>query len=152
MTERRTTVDLVAGQKSSGEPVYEEVLVDREGADTYRVVATPALALGTAAGDVIEVDPQRGTFDVVVRGQNLAVQVYGRHALVDEVTDDVVRLGGGLDGRAPGITVFTIPVSAGFPAVEAVFNGLAERHAEIEWYFGNVYDPIDGVTPLGWWE
>lgn len=31
MPERRTTVKLVAGRKNSGEPVYEEVLVDREG-------------------------------------------------------------------------------------------------------------------------
>lgn len=100
---------------------------------------------------MIEVDPAEGTFKVVARGQNLAIQVYGSHAVVDEVTDDVARMGGGLDGRAPGVTVFTIPVAAGFAAVETLFNRLVERHPEVEWYFGNAYDP-DGVTPLGWWE
>jgi hypothetical protein len=83
---------------------------------------------------------------------NLAVHVYGPHALADEAVVDVKGLGGTLDGRAPNLTVFTVPVTAGFAAVEAAFNRLVAQHPEVEWYFGNVYDPADGVTPLGWWE
>lgn len=49
-----------------------------------------------------------------------------------------------MDGRARGLTVFTIPVSAGFACVEEIFNRLTKRHPEVEWYFGNVYDPVDG--------
>ena len=45
----------------------------------------------------------------------------------------------------------TVPVSAGFPAIEAVFNAWVAEHPGWEWSFGNVYDPADGVTPLGWW-
>jgi hypothetical protein len=98
----RTTVDIVAGINSSGDPVFEEVLVDRLDSGTYRVVATPGL-------------------------------------------------GGSLDGRADNLTVYTIPVSAGFTQVERVFNDLLSRHTDVEWYFGNVYD-ADGVTPLNWWQ
>jgi len=47
--------------------------------------------------------------------------------------------------------VFTVPVGAGFPKIEAIFNDLVAAHPEMEWLFGNVYDPGDGVTPLNWW-
>lgn len=79
--ERRTVINLVGGRKSSGEPVHEEILVDREGAERYRVVATPAPVLGIAAGDIIDVNPTDGTFIVSSRGKNLAIQVYGAHPL-----------------------------------------------------------------------
>jgi hypothetical protein len=26
------------------------------------------------------------------------------------------------------------------------------RFPDSIWYYGNVYDPEDGVTPLNWWE
>jgi Domain of unknown function (DUF4265) len=147
----RTTVDLVAGHKSSGEPVFEQVLVDRLDDGTYRIIATPGLVLGIAADDVVRVTPD-SQYELVERGRNLAVQVYGNHDLVDEVTKDVWELGGALDGRADNLTVYTIPVTAGFPKVEQVFNDLVGRHPEVEWYFGNVYDNVDGVTPLNWWQ
>lgn len=47
--------------------------------------------------------------------------------------------------------MFTIPVATGFRAVEAVFDGWVAEHPGWEWAYGNVYDPADGVTPLGWW-
>ena len=150
MQAERTTVDMVAGTKSSGEPVFEEVLVDRLHGGVYRVVATPGLVLGIAADDVVRVTPE-ARYEIVKRGRNLAVHVYGDHDLVDEVTMDVWELGGSLDGRADNLTVYTMPVSAGLPQVERVFNDLVARHPDVEWYFGNVYDTKDGVTPLNWW-
>jgi len=62
-------------------------------------------------------------------------------------------LGGTLEGSAheDRVFIFTLPVTATFSAVEAVFNRFVEQHPESEWYFGNVY-AADGVTPLGWWE
>jgi hypothetical protein len=147
----RATVEMVAGINSSGEPVFEEVLVDRLDSGTYRVVATPGLVLGIAADDVVRITPD-ARYQIVERGGNLAVQVYGDHDLVDEVTKDVWELGGSLDGRADNLTVYTIPVSAGFLQVERVFKDLVARHPDVEWYFGNVYDTEDGVTPLNWWQ
>ena len=71
--------------------------------------------LGIAADDIVRVSPE-AQFEVIERGRNLAVQVYGRHEDVDEITKDVWELGGALDGRADNLTVYTIPVTAGFPA------------------------------------
>jgi hypothetical protein len=107
--------------------------------------------LGIAANDVVRITPG-ASYEIVERGRNLAVQVYGNHDAVDEVTKDVWELGGSLDGRADNLTVYTIPLTAGFAKVEQVFNDLVARHPDVEWYFGNVYDNEDGVTPLGWWQ
>jgi hypothetical protein len=69
---------------------------------------------------------------------------------VNTLAPRIGALGGWLDGRAPNLTVFTIPVSVGFPEVERVLNDFVGQHSGTEWYFANVYDE-DGVTPLNWW-
>ena len=147
----RTTIDLVAGQKTSGESVLEEVLVTQVQTGHYRIEATPGVVLGMARGDLIEYDDLSKAFVVLERGGNLAVHVYGAHSIAERALDEVAQLGGSLDGRAPNLTVFTVPVSVGFAAVEKLFNDLAAAYEGIEWYFGNVYAE-DGVTPLGWWD
>jgi hypothetical protein len=144
-----TTIRLIAGQKSSGEPVYEELLVDPLGGDRYRVVASPGLVLGLASGDEIIAGPDQ-TFELATRGGNLSIHVYGPHSIVNTLAPRIGALGGWLDGRAPNLTVFTIPVSVGFPEVERVLNDFVGQHSGTEWYFANVYDE-DGVTPLNWW-
>lgn len=48
--------------------------------------------------------------------------------------------------------MYTVPVSAGFVAIEGVLNGLNDRFPDYEWFYGNVYDPKDGETPLNWWK
>jgi len=148
----RTTIDLAAGQKTSREPVLEEILVTREGRERYRVEASPGLLLGLARGDLIEVDPEERSFVVLEPGGNVAGHVYGPHDVAAQVPEAVHALGGSLDGRTKDLTVFTLPVTVGFPAIESVFADLAPTDERIEWYFGIVYDPADGVTPLGWWE
>jgi hypothetical protein len=50
----RTVLRLKAGRKSSGEPVFEEVLTERLPDGTQRLLPTPGLVLGVAAGDIIE--------------------------------------------------------------------------------------------------
>jgi len=74
--------------------------------------------LGAARGDLIEVDRVERSFAVIERGGNLSIHVYRPHGVADQALDYVRRLGGSLDGRARGLTVFTVPVSAGFAAVE----------------------------------
>ena len=107
--------------------------------------------------DIVRVKDD-GSFEVVRRGGNLAVHVFARglgdHAY-SRLEANVEWLGGYLDGGAgtPGATVrvFTVPVSAGFAAVEAAFDSFVSQHPEAQWSFGNVYDPADGVSPLNWW-
>jgi hypothetical protein len=147
----RTTIDVVAGHKTSGEPVFEEVLVDDLGYDRYRIVATPGLVLNVAAGDVVAFDRSERTLSVEERGRNLALQVYAPPEVADQLVDPISKLGGVMHGREGPLTVFTVPVAAGFPALERVLNDFVRRHPEAKWYYGNVYDPADGVTPLNWW-
>jgi hypothetical protein len=66
-------------------------------------------------------------------------------------TGRVIELRGWLDGKAAKELVYTIPVSAGFPAIEGLFSEVKAAYPDVEWYFGNVYDERDGVTPLNWW-
>ena len=118
----------------------------------YRLDRTPGLVLGVAAGDCVSIDRAKGEFALLARGGNLAVQVYGPPDVALSVKDEVRKLGGRHDGGESGLTVYTIPVAAGFPAVEALLGSLSLKDPRIEWYFGNVYDEKGGVTPLNWWK
>ena len=62
----------------------------------------------------------------------------------------MAKLGGTLDGLDSKVVVYTIPVTAGFEAVEKELNEVVSIFEGAEWYYGNVYDQ-DGVTPLNWW-
>jgi Domain of unknown function (DUF4265) len=150
----RRLVEIVAGHNSAGGPVLEAVLADPCGPSRFRLASSPGLALGAAAGDEIELR-EDGTFNVVARGGQLAVQLLATKpfddAAVHALTAQLAALGGYLDGGHLTLRIFTVPVSAGFAAVEVVMDAFVARHCGTEWYFGNVYDPVDGVTPLGWW-
>ena len=144
---------MIAGKKTTGEPVFEQVLAEKlEAEDTYRVVASPGLVLGVAAGDVLRVDLPAGEFEVVSRGGNICVHFYGPHSLGDAVAAELCSLGGRLDGRARNLTVITVPASNGFTELENILNRAVQRNPGTEWYYGNIYDAQDGVTPLNWWK
>jgi hypothetical protein len=67
------------------------------------------------------------------------------------VTSELARIGGRLDGQTPKELVHTVSAKLGFPDVERILNGIETRFPMIEWIYENVYDPVDGVTPLNWW-
>src|SRR5262249_33187212 len=118
------TINLVAGKSSSGVPAYEEVLVEHLSAQQYKLRCSPGLVQGLAAGDVIEA-PGDGTFRVLERGRNLCIQIFGSGDLTifeKMATEKLTPLGGRLDGKAKELLVYTIPVTAGFAAVETVLN------------------------------
>jgi Domain of unknown function (DUF4265) len=148
-----TTVNLVAATNPDGTPFYESVLVERIGPQRYLVLASPGLLEGFAAGDEIELAPEQNSgHRVTKRGGNVCVQFFGSAAESRPwLEPQVVALGGRLDGETPGLLVFTIPVSAGFPAIESIFYEADKRYPGCRWMYGNVYDPADGVTPLNWW-
>lgn len=147
------TINVRAGTSTSGAPVLEELRVEPCGDSTFRLLASPGLTLGLAAGDVINVD-SLGSYQVVERGRNLCIQVFCRSGVEGVAREGVARfepLGGRLDGKTSKELVFTVPVEAGFERVEAVLGALVGEFEGIEWFYGNVYDPVDGVTPLNWW-
>lgn len=155
MTDDRSAdvIRIVAGRDSRGGPVFEDVPAVESDHGRYVLKGSPGLAHGAAAGDRVVLHAD-GTFDVVERGGNLAVQSLAElfdEGSLDELVAAVEELGGRLDGGHDRLRVFTVPVSAGFSPVEAVSDGYARRHPGVEWYFANVYDPRDGVTPLNWW-
>ncbi|MEV7868074.1 DUF4265 domain-containing protein [Streptomyces sp. NPDC088124] len=147
------TIRLLAGKKSSGDPVFEEVRVEELGTPgDYRLMASPGLVLGIASGDLLRVDPKTGKFDVLDRGGNICIQLYGPHSVSDSVASAIESLGGWMDGRSTKLTVFSLPATCGFTEVEKVLNSTMEENSGVEWYYGNVYDESDGVTPLNWWK
>lgn len=137
-----------------GQPLKEPVHAEEIGGGAYRLLYTPGLVQGIAAGDEFRLVGADGAFEVTRRGGNLAVQVFSQQPVAPlqaELVERVARLGGTLDGAIERGLAFTVPVSAGFPAVESIFDAWVAEHPGWEWYFGNVYDPVDGTTPLGWW-
>ena len=139
-----------------GRPMRDPVHAADLGRGRFRLLHSPGFVQGIAAGDEFEVLGPDGAFRVVHRGGNLAVQVFGRETFPPEMAAETARrvageLGGTLDGRIERGMVFTVPVAAGFPAIERFFGELEAATPGLEWVFGNVYDPDDGVTPLNWW-
>lgn len=136
-----------------GSSVVEEVPVEplREGRS--RALATPGLAQGFAADDVFELDAH-GDAVVVERAGNVGVQILAeRHDLaqVADLIDAAERLGGWLDGFEERVVVVTVPVGAGFPAIESLVRRyVAGAGDAVEWYYANVY-AADGRTPLASW-
>jgi Domain of unknown function (DUF4265) len=145
------TLQLLAGSRDDGSPVYEEVRVEPIQDGRYRLMQSPGLVMGLAAGDVF-VAKSGGQFDLETRGGNICVQIFcdQADAVEPHATKELASIGGWLDGKAKKELVFTIAASVGFPEIERVLDTL-KLVLGVEWYYGNVYDPIDGVTPLNWW-
>ena len=149
MMKVQSAIDVFVQMGKSGRPVYEQLLVESERRG-LRLLKSPGLVLGLAAGDLFEVDHQKAP-RVIERGGNICVQVFSREpGLVEPLlTARFVEIGGRLDGRSHKELVYTVPVTAGFTAIE---KALEQPDAVIEWIYGNVFDPVDGVTPLDWWK
>jgi hypothetical protein len=147
-----TTVRLLVDVKNE-KPAYEEVHVEECGRRTYRLLQSPGLVQGLAADDIFILEGA-GTYELVRRGGNICIQIYGEPSLapVEKLAStELAKVGGRLDGEAPRVLVYTVPAAAGFPAIERSLTAIQARFPTIEWYYGNVYDLVDGVTPLNWW-
>lgn len=141
-----------AGDTPGGSPAWEEVVVEPLAPNRYRIVQSPGLTQGLAAGDIFELR-EDGRFDVIERSGNLAIQIHARSRIdqIEEIaTSEFSRIGGWLDGSAAVTRVYTVPVSSGFHAIESAIARIAQEVPEFEWYYGNVYES-DWVTPLNWW-
>jgi len=150
-----STINLAVDSNPDGSPFYESILVDVLGENRYRVVASPGLAEGMAAGDEIALAPEEPLgYRVLKRGGNISVQFYCKEDLNKckrDMEPKARAIGGRLDGESPGLLVFTLPAVAGFPAIEKIFYDAQKQYPGCRWMYGNVYDPADGETPLNWW-
>ena len=89
------------------------------------------------------------------RSGNLNLRIFSRDEiapLADAITPEIEKLGGDLDIETPRMLVYSIHVSCGFSVVEDLLNQHIGKDARSAWMYGNVYDPIDGHTPLNWWQ
>jgi hypothetical protein len=143
----------------SGQPRLEEALpVEAVGAGLFRLLASPGLVDGVAAGDELELTAEEPSgFRVVRRGGQLCIWVYlpaepppvGAEARLDRAAR---ALGGYVDGGHTKLRILTVPVAAGFASVETELDAAVAELSGSTWFYGNVYDSRNAGRPLGWWE
>ena len=146
-------IELFAGRNPQGQPVVERIPVEINEQNECRLVQSPVFVKGLARGDLIRVNRENGEFELRQHSGNLCIRVFSRgdiRVLDDSITPDMEKLGGQLDVETPRVLVYSIHVSCGFAAIEAVLN--AHMSPDSAWFYGNVYDAEDGVTPLNWWQ
>lgn len=146
----------------AGKPGSERVPARKVGDNEWQLLRSPLYATEVASGDTVKiVDDERGAFEIVKRGGNVCVQLYlgeseaddadATLALADAIGPDIEAIGGRIDAYTPGLIVFTVPVDAGFPAIEGICAAAVDRSPGGQWQYSNVYDPATGIA-LGWWK
>jgi hypothetical protein len=151
-TEPTTSIHLLAGQRPDGELIYEEVFAIDTGDSCYRLATSPVFARGAAKNDVIRMYPA-GRFEVEQYNGNLCVRVLAKAdigIIRQRLQAPLSALEAELDYQNDRTLVYSIPVKAGFEPIEGALNQ-ALQGAQAMWLYANVYDPLDGETPLNWW-
>lgn len=162
-----THIPLIAGYRPDGEAIVENVAVVKtrgssasataQGAtNIYRLSGSPAFVRGLASGDRIGFpsDKPEG-YELEKRSGNLCIRVLRKDNIgevVNSLTPEIELLDGALDLQTPRLVVYSIHVSVGFQALEIVLDRICGQFPGTLWYYGNVYDPKDGVTPMDWWQ
>ena len=147
-------VELFAGMRPDGERVVERVQVEVLDDDSCRLVRSPCFIKGVAKGDVIKLDKESQQFELIRRSGNLCIRIFSKEdieTLSNDLTPLLEKLDGELDFSNARMLVYSIHVSAGFEKIEKLLNELMDEEVNA-WFYGNVYDPEDGVTPLNWWQ
>lgn len=137
----------------AGSDGAQAVPVRRLPNDELEVLFSPGFVEGIAAGDLVRVtDATTGTFEVLRRGGNVSVKLFreaGIEPLLAALEPELGALQARVDGRIERGAVLTIPVTAGFTAIEAALRNACAAFPDAVCYFGNVYD--DAGQPLNWW-
>jgi len=148
-------IELFAGSRPDGSPVIERLQGVQEEGDAFVLARSPAFIKGIAKGDKIKLDQKQQSFELVKRSGNLCIRVFAKEDLAQLAADlvpVVEKMGGELDHENERMLVFSIHVSCGFTQIEQALNEHIGDETNSEWYYGNVYDPKDGATPLNWWQ
>lgn len=140
----------------------EELSVVAANRNSFVALRSPGWIQGLAKGDEFVLDTNNPCgFKVVKRSGMLCIQYFvfshdldGARAYFALALGDLSRFEDGIVyqvGDRTALLVFSIPVELGFTKIETIFNGGAKKFIGSKWYYGNVYDPRDGKTPLNWW-
>ena len=147
-----------AGVDDEQQPVFESLRVEIVDArrDIIRLMHSPVLARNLAAGDKLKViNAATAEYELEKRSGNLCLRVFRRQdidSLDEQLTPALEKLGGQLDVKTDRALIYSIHFSIGFKQIEELLNKHCAQHPGAVWYYGNVYDPDEGVTPLRWWE
>ena len=147
-----SVIEMFAGTGPEGLPVAEKLQVRVREDDACQLVRSPAFVKGLAGGDIIKLNKTSGQFELFEPSGNLCIRVYSKadiNPVAEALTPELEKLGGELDIETPRMLVYSIHVSCGFEAIEAILN--AGMRDGSQWLYGNVYSPEDGETPLNWW-
>lgn len=166
-TETRTQISLIAGYRPDGEAIVENITVvaiqestsntsTQRSGDMYRLMSSPAFVRGLAAGDRIRFPSEAPCgYELLKRSGNLCIRVLRKDNIAEvlqSLTPEIELMDGVLDLETPRLLVYSIHVSIGFQAIESLLDRICGHLPGTLWYYGNVYDPKDGVTPLDWWQ
>ena len=145
----------LAGVDENDQPVFESIPVQQVDEDHARLLQSPLFVRNLASGDKIAIkDRATADYELVQRSGNLAIRIFAREGIgeiVDSLQGDIEKLGGSLDLQSDRAAVFSVHYSVGFKQLETLLDDALADHLEAIWYYGNVYDPDDGKTPLDWW-
>ncbi len=153
----KTELPLLAGLNQAGEPVFENLQVEILPVDPrrMRLLKSPLLAKNLAAGDtILLINPDAAEYELIKRSGNLCIRVFRKYqidVLEESLTSAIEKLGGSHDLQTDRALVYSIHCSIGFQGIENVLNQACQDYPGTVWYYGNVYDPEDGITPLEWW-
>ncbi|MFT5084651.1 MAG: hypothetical protein ACI9Y1_002706 [Lentisphaeria bacterium] len=148
-------IELFAGTRPDGTPVVERLQVRGLEDESLQLVKSPAFIQGIASGDVIKLNREDQSFELLKRAGNLCIRVFAKNdieQLAQDLTPILEKMGGELDFENERMLVYTIHVSCGFAATEQQLNDHVGEDSDSIWFYGNVYDPKDGQTPLNWWQ
>lgn len=159
VTENNNTIELpfLAGLGPDGDPVFETLQAEYLADDPQRVrlLRSPLFARNLASGDTVKlINPSIAEYELERRSGNLCIRVFRKQGieLVDELLTPLLeKLGGARDLLSDRAIVYSVHVSLGFTVIEEHLQKACAAYPDTVWYYGNVYDPEDGETPLQWW-
>jgi len=148
-------VEMFAGTRPDGSQVLERLQVKVLEDDSCILVRSPAFIKGIARGDMIKLNKEERSFELIKRSGNVCVRVMCREdiqTLAGDLVPQFEKAGGELDIENERMLVFSIHVSCGFKEIESILDEYVGEATDSIWFYGNVYDPNDGTTPLNWWQ
>lgn len=137
--------------------IDEFIEVEPVGSSRYRVTRPPSMVEGLAANDVFELDEKElAGFRVVTRSGLVTIWLFfaseqQREAHADNplLHEAFRKVGGRLESCEKESAVFSVPVTAGFLAIESLCDTLTEVIPGSGWQYGNVHGFDE--NPLNWW-
>ena len=153
----QTELPFLAGVDDEGEPIFESLSVTAvdEEQGLVRLLRSPLFARNLASGDRIKViNAATAEYRLEERSGNLSIRVFSKEdidPLAETLTPALEKIDGALDLRHERALVYSIHYSIGFQEIEDTLNDALKDYPYAVWYYGNVYDPEDGTTPIGWW-